>query len=167
MTTPDYARMMARYNRWMNHGIYRAAGELSDEARRRERGAFFGSIHGTLNHILWADQIWLHRFIDTPQPKAATIAGSAGQFDAFGELQKEREAFDQVIETFADELTPTWLEGDLSWYSDAVGREVSKPKSLLLTHLFNHQTHHRGQVHCMLTACGVATDATDLPFMPE
>jgi uncharacterized damage-inducible protein DinB len=84
--------------------------------------------------------------------------------EAWEELKRERQAFDQVIIDWASTLDPRWLEGDLTWFSSAVGREVTKPKRLLVAHMFNHQTHHRGQVHCMLTQCGVEPGATDLPF---
>jgi uncharacterized damage-inducible protein DinB len=164
MITPDYVRAMARYNRWQNESIYGAADGLADEQRKEQRGAFFGSIHGTLNHLLWADQIWMSRFAGTPKPNAPDIPRSTGMFEAWGELKRERQGFDGVISAWADGIEPGWLEGDLTWFSGAAGREVTKPRWLLVTHLFNHQTHHRGQVHCMLTQCGVKPGPTDLPF---
>jgi uncharacterized damage-inducible protein DinB len=164
MITPAYVRMMADYNRWQNRNLYGAADGLSDAVRKEQRGAFFGSIHATLNHLLWADQIWMSRFAGTPRPKAPGIPDSLAMFEAWDELKCEREAFDEVIIAWADKLDPKWLEGDLTWFSAAVKREVSKPKAMLVAHLFNHQTHHRGQVHCMLTQCGVKPGATDLPF---
>lgn len=85
-------------------------------------------------------------------------------YEAWDDLKRERAAFDQVMADWAGKLEPAWLEGDLTWFSGAAGREVTKPKWLLVTHLFNHQTHHRGQVHCLLTQCGVKPGATDLPF---
>jgi uncharacterized damage-inducible protein DinB len=85
-------------------------------------------------------------------------------FDSWEELERERWAFDQVIIDWAEKLDPAWLEGDLSWYSGAIQREVTKPKALLVVNMFNHQTHHRGQVHCMLTQAGVRPGDTDLPF---
>jgi uncharacterized damage-inducible protein DinB len=164
MITPDYVRAMARYNRWQNESIYGAADGLADEQRKEQRGAFFGSIHGTLNHLLWADQIWMSRFAGTPKPNAPDIPRSTGMFGAWEELKRERQGFDGVISAWADGIEPGWLEGDLTWFSGAAGREVTKPRWLLVTHLFNHQTHHRGQVHCMLTQCGVKPGPTDLPF---
>jgi uncharacterized damage-inducible protein DinB len=164
MIAPDYARAMASYNRWQNENIYGAAGTLSDAQRKENRGAFFGSIHGTLNHLLFGDQAWMSRFAGTPKPKAASISDSVAMHEAWEELKGERQAFDQVIIDWASTLDPRWLDGDLTWFSSAVGREVTKPKCLLVTHMFNHQTHHRGQVHCMLTQCGVEPGATDLPF---
>jgi uncharacterized damage-inducible protein DinB len=163
MITPDHVRTMADYNRWQNGNLYAAADELTDAQRKEARGAFFGSIHGTLNHLLWGDQIWMSRFADTPKPKGG-IPESVALFEGWDDLKRERQAFDSVIIDWAATLAPSWLEGDLTWFSGAAGREVTKPKWLLVTHLFNHQTHHRGQVHCMLTQCGVKPGATDLPF---
>lgn len=164
MITTEYVCTMASYNRWQNESLYGAAGTLSDAQRKEPRGAFFGSIHGTLNHLLWGDQMWMSRFAGTPKPKASGIPGSTDMFETWDDLEREREAFDQVISNWADKLEPTWLEGDLTWFSGAAGREMTKPKWMLVTHLFNHQTHHRGQVHCMLTQCGLKPGATDLPF---
>lgn len=164
MITTDYVRAMAGYNRWQNENVYGAAGTLNDAQRKEQRGAFFGSIHGTLNHLLWGDQIWMSRFAGTPKPKAPGIPGSTEMFEGWDDLKRERVAFDQVIIDWAARIGPEWLDGDLTWFSGAAGREVTKPKGLLVTHLFNHQTHHRGQVHCMLTQCGVKPGVTDLPF---
>jgi uncharacterized damage-inducible protein DinB len=164
MITPEYVRTMASYNRWQNENLYGAAGTMTDAQRKAQRGAFFGSIHGTLNHLLWGDQIWMDRFAGTPKPKAPGIPGSTEMFESWEELEHERRAFDEVMSAWAATLESSWLEGDLTWFSGAAGREVTKPKWLLVTHLFNHQTHHRGQVHCMLTQCGLKPGATDLPF---
>jgi uncharacterized damage-inducible protein DinB len=164
MITPEYARTMAGYNHWQNENVYGAADALGDAKRKEVRGAFFGSIHGTLNHLLWGDQIWLSRFAGTPKPKAAGIPDSVSMYESWDDLKRERWAFDEVIADWAGKLDEAWLAGELTWFSGAAGREVTKPRWLLVTHLFNHQTHHRGQVHCMLTQCGVKPGATDLPF---
>jgi uncharacterized damage-inducible protein DinB len=165
MIDAEYVRTMAGYNRWQNQNFYGAADGLSDDQRKQARGAFFGSIHATFNHLLWGDQIWMSRLAGTPKPKAAGIPDSVSMFEAWDELKRERQTFDQVMVDWADKLDARWLEGDLSWFSGAAGRDVTRPKWLLVTHLFNHQTHHRGQIHCMLTQCGVKLgEATDLPF---
>jgi uncharacterized damage-inducible protein DinB len=166
MITPAYAQTMARYNRWQNRSLHGAADTLSDAQRKEPRGAFFGSVHATLNHLLWADQLWLHRFAGTPAPPAKSIAQSVAQVESWEELKRQRVAFDEVIIDWADRLDPAWLEGDLTWFSGAAGREMSRPKPLLVATLFNHQTHHRGQVHCLLTQFGIKPGDTDLPFMP-
>jgi uncharacterized damage-inducible protein DinB len=162
MITPAYVRAMAGYNRWQNQNLYGSADLLTDAQRKQHRGAFFGSIHGTLSHLLWADQIWMSRFAGTPKPKAAGIPDSPAMVERWDDLKAERAAFDEVIVGWAERLDPLWLEGDLTWFSGAAGRELTKPKGPLVVHLFNHQTHHRGQVHCMLTQCGVKPGATDL-----
>ncbi len=94
------------------------------------------------------------------------LPSSATAISEWNELLKTRAELDGSIIDWAEALDPKWLEGDLTWYSGAMGREVSKPKWALVTHMFNHQTHHRGQVHCMLTQAGVKPEDTDLPFMP-
>jgi uncharacterized damage-inducible protein DinB len=164
MITPGHVRAMADYNRWQNQNLYGAADELSDSARKEPRGAWFGSIHATLNHLLWADQMWMNRLAGTPKPRVPGIPESVGMFGSWDDLKRERAAFDQVIIDWAERLDPAWLDGDLTWFSGVLGREVSRPKWLLVTHVFNHQTHHRGQVHCMLTQAGARPGGTDLPF---
>jgi uncharacterized damage-inducible protein DinB len=164
MISPAYIQTMARYNTWQNTNIYRAASGLSDAQRKEDRGAFFGSIHATLNHILWADQMWLMRFGAAPSPAAKSIAEGAAQYGDWDALSDERRRFDALIQDWADSLDGSALEGDLTWFSGGLGREVTNPRALILTHIFNHQTHHRGQVHAMLTGFGVKPGITDLPF---
>lgn len=162
MITPEYLRTMAAYNRWQNRSVYAAADGLDDGERRRDRGAFFGSIHATLNHLLWGDEIWMSRFAGTPGPRAATIPESAGQIEGWDELKRQRVSFDGVIEAWAADIAPEWLKGNMTWFSVAAKREITAPRALLATHMFNHQTHHRGQVHALLTAAGAHPDDTDL-----
>lgn len=164
MISPDYVRIMAAYNAEMNRRIYAAAARLSDQERRRERGAFWGSIHGTLNHILWGDTVWMARFEGWENP-AQSIKESAALYQDFTRLQEARAEADRRISDWAGRVEPDWLSGELGWYSGALGREMTKPVSLLVAHFFNHQTHHRGQVHVMLTAVGEKTGDTDLPFV--
>jgi uncharacterized damage-inducible protein DinB len=161
-----YVQRMARYNRWQNENLYGVADQLPDIERRRDRGAFFGSIHQTLSHLLWGDRIWMSRFTDVPRPQGG-IAQSVSLYAEWTALKHDRAAFDTTILGWADGLDPAWLAGELSWFSGAAGREVCKPKWLLVAHMFNHQTHHRGQVHCMLTQAGGRPRDTDLPLMPE
>ena len=166
MIDAAYVQRMARYNRWQNESLYGVADALSDAERRQERGAFFGSVHKTLSHLLWADHIWMSRFTDVPAPQGG-IAGSVALFPDWDILKRERVAFDDTIEHWADGLDASALAGDHTWFSGAAQREITKPKWLLVTHMFNHQTHHRGQVHCMLTQAGGKPQATDLAFMVE
>jgi uncharacterized damage-inducible protein DinB len=165
MIDPAYVRRMARYNRWQNQNLYGCAGGLTDAERRRERGAFFGSVHKTLSHLLWADRIWMSRFTDVTKPEGG-IKGSVALYEDWDELKRARIAFDGTMIAWADGLDAAWLGGDLTYMSSSAG-EVTKPKWLLVTHMFNHQTHHRGQVHCMLTQAGGRPHDTDLPYMAE
>ncbi len=161
-----YVQRMARYNRWQNENLYGIADRLSVGERQRERGAFFGSIQKTLNHLLWGDQIWMCRFTDMPKPEGG-IPESVALYDDWERLKSERAAFDRKILDWASTVEPDWLAADQTYFSGAVGREVTKPRWVLVTHMFNHQTHHRGQVHCMLTQADGRPSDTDLPFMPE
>ncbi|WP_186420317.1 DinB family protein [Bosea sp. CS1GBMeth4] len=161
MIDKSFVTTMARYNRWQNQSLYGAAGGLTDAARRQDRGAFFGSIHGTFCHLLWADRMWLSRFADMPRP---TVPGSesARMIEAWDELVAERRATDDVIGDWAGGLSSDWLAGDLTWVSGISRRELTRPRALLVMHFFNHQTHHRGQIHAMLTGAGAKPDDTDL-----
>ena len=161
-----YVQRMARYNRWQNENLYGVADRLSDAERRRERGAFFGSIHQTLSHLLWGDRIWMSRFAGLPAPPGG-IPQSVSLFPDWEVLRRERDATDASIIGWADGLEPRALGGDLTWHSNAVNRDITKPTWVLVTHFFNHQTHHRGQVHCMLTQVGGKPHDTDLQYMPE
>jgi uncharacterized damage-inducible protein DinB len=161
-----YAQRMARYNRWQNENLYGVADRLSAEDRGRERGAFFGSIHKTLSHLLWGDQIWMSRFADVPKLQAG-IPESVTLYPDWSGLKAERAHFDQTIIDWTDTVEDDWLAAEQTYYSAATKRELTRPRWLLITHMFNHQTHHRGQVHCMLTQAGGRPHHTDLPVMPE
>lgn len=168
MITPAHAQMMARYNRWQNRSLYGAADRLPDVERKRSRGAFFESIHGTLCHILFGDKMWMHRFDPAnPAPHVKSIKETATAITDWDELKAEREGFDQLIIDWTGRMTPADLQGDLTWFSGALGRDVTRSRWELVTHMFNHQTHHRGQAHCLLTQNGLKMADTDIPFMPE
>ena len=164
MIDAAYILCMARYNRWQNESLYRVADGLTDDARRLMRGAFFGSIHRTLNHILWGDMIWMSRFAKTDKPQAG-MSGSAELHAEWRDLVAARKAFDDTIENWAEKLDPSWPEGNLTWFSVITQTERSMPRWVLVTNMFNHQTHHRGQVHAMLTQAGGKPDDTDLMLM--
>ena len=166
MISVAYIRTMARYNRWQNRSIFGAADTLSSEERRRDRGAFFKSIEGTLNHLLWGDSMWLHRFAATPRP-SGSIADSASRIPDWDQLQAERKAVDEAIVIWSDGVGEDWLTENSTYFSGALGREVTLSRQLLVAHFFNHQTHHRGQVHAMLTAAGAKPDDTDLMLLKD
>jgi uncharacterized damage-inducible protein DinB len=162
----SYVQRMARYNRWQNENLYGVADRLSDAERRRERSAFFGSIHKTFSHLLWGDQVWMSRLADLPKPKVG-IPDSVTLYADWDNLKAERADCDGKIVGWADTVDDRWLAADQSFFSSSLGRELTKPRWVLVTHMFNHQTHHRGQVHCMLTQAGGKPSDTDLPLMPE
>ena len=165
MPNKDYAIAMACYNIWQTENLTGAASGLDSAARQQARGSFFGSIEATFAHLLWGDRTWLSRFAGTPAPTGGIATSTAmPDWQAFC---TDRAAFDRMILVWAKGVDPAWFDGDLSWYSGAVGRDLTKPRRLLVLQFFNHQTHHRGQIHAMLTAAGVKPGDTDVPFMPD
>jgi uncharacterized damage-inducible protein DinB len=166
MPNKEYVLTMARYNHWQNQSLIAAADGLTAAERMKERGAFFGSIQKTLSHVFWGDSVWMSKFTGSPAPQGG-IPDSTDFITDWDQFRIERKALDERILQWAHDVAPDWFDGDLSWYSMVQDREVSKPKSTLVIHLFNHQTHHRGQVHAMLTSAGATPDDTDVPFMPE
>ena len=162
-----HVQTMAAYNKWQNESLYGAADTLDDSARRSDRGAFFGSIHGTLNHLLWGDRTWMNRFAGTAKPAQSNFTKSVEEGGDWQDLKAARSEMNQLIIDWALGLKNETLEGDLTWFSSAMQADFSKPLWILVTHFFNHQTHHRGQVHAMLTAAGAKPDDTDLFIMPE
>jgi len=161
LVAPAYVRTMAAYNAEMNRRIYGAAARLTAEERAENRGAFWNSIHETLAHILWGDQMWMSRFDGWPKPSAGT-KDMARAYSDFAELARVRAEADAGITAWADRVTPAWLAEELIWFSGAAQRELRVSKSKLVMHFFNHQTHHRGQAHAMITAAGQQTGDTDL-----
>ena len=163
MQIKDYAVAMAAYNAWMNEKVYACAAELSDAERKRDLGAFFKSIHRTLNHILLGDQAWLQRFRDQP----VTMASPSEQLHAeFGQLWAARRSMDREISTWADGLIDDFADRPLAFYSVTYKRNRVVPGWVAIAHLFNHQTHHRGQVTTLLRQLGKDSGVTDLPWMP-
>jgi len=159
----SYPVLLAEYNRWMNRRLYAACGTLSDEQRRLDHGVFFKSIHATLDHILWGDRAWMRRFTSKAYP-----LGAAGQdlFHDFEELRAERELMDGDILEFARGVSAQWLDSPLTWTSQLYSFTQTAPQFALLLQMFNHQTHHRGQVHAILTRVGVDMGPTDIPVLP-
>jgi len=156
---PDALRGLARYNRLANERLYDGAAQLSDAERKADRGAFFGSIHNTLNHILVGDRIWLSRFEGKPAP--VTRLDSV-LHDDFAELRAARREEDDRIAAFFDIVSPEVLAGSLRWTSMA-GEDFNNSMALIAIHLFNHQTHHRGQAHDLLCQAGIRHVVLDMP----
>ncbi len=166
LVNPVFVRTMAAYNAEMNRRLYAAAGRIPDPARREPRGAFWGSLHGTLCHLLWGDQMWMSRFDGWTKPTVIQKQ-SPTLVDDFDELRRLRVDADEKISAWAGRVTEAWLAEDQSWFSASVQKELRSPRSFLVTHFFNHQTHHRGQAHALITACGENTGDTDLFLVVE
>ncbi len=165
MISPEYIRLMAAYSHWQNTAINNAAEMLSDSQRRQQRQLFFGSIHATVSHLLWGDQLWLHRLAGTPAPAAPDIPNSLTLYAEWTSLRSAREETDQWMLDWGRRADSRDLTGELSWFSGAVQRQISRPRWVCAIQLFNHGTHHRGQVHAALTQAGAKTTDTDVPFM--
>jgi uncharacterized damage-inducible protein DinB len=164
MISLDWCRMMAAYNTEMNHRLYAAADGLEASAREADGGAFWGSIQGTLCHLVWGDTTWMSRF-DAWEKPSVGMKQSPVMITDWAELKSRRAAADAKIEAWAGSLTPERLAGPLIWYSGIAGREMRMPYWITVGHFFNHQTHHRGQAHALLTRAGAATGDTDLPWV--
>ena len=162
---------LARYNTWFNERLYDACEQVPDAERRRDRGAFFGSIHGTLNHLVWADKLWLARFAAQDTSFAALapalLALPAGAMhatmlhEAWDALRADRRALDAAIEAWIGDLPQDWPARTMA-YVNTRGVAREHPAWQALTHFFNHQIHHRGQVTTLLAQAGVDPGLTDI-----
>ena len=170
MSTPSHFREMAEYNEWMNAKVHETAARLTAEELALDRGAFFGSILGTLNHLVVGDTIWLKRFAAHPanptslEPLRAMAQPAALNqvlFTDLGELAACRKVIDAAIKAWAAALTQADLDHVLH-YANTKGVKSQKRMSSLATHFFNHQTHHRGQVTTLLFQAGQDVGTTDL-----
>ena len=167
LLTADYVGLMARYNAWQNAQIAHAIEGARLAVLTEDHGAFFGSILGTLNHILWADGLWLHRLGVTDARPEGGIDASTALTPTGAAWSAARFAADGRIRRWAGRVHSIDLTGDLTFHSGALGAEVTRPVAVCVAHMFNHQTHHRGQIHAMLTRAGLTAPVTDLVFMPE
>ena len=161
MITAQYCRTMAAYNRWQNDNLRALVAGMDENDLRLDRGAFFGSISGTMNHLLWGDIIWLHRMGagDPPVGQHTELTAEKGAWDTL------RDATDTRITDWAAAMTDADLGRDVTWHSVMNKKDMVNPMTDCVVHFFNHQTHHRGQIHAMLTAAGQKTMDTDLLFM--
>ena len=171
----EHYRFLARYNGWINQRLYDACEQLSDDERKRDRRAYFGSIHHTLGHLIVADQIWLARLaicgIDHRTP-FASLAGEAirmpegthlgsSLFEHWADLRAKRTQLDNTIEQWVAELPDGFAQFTMR-YSNSKGVLRVHPAWQAITHFFNHQTHHRGQATTLLTQAGVDIGVTDM-----
>ena len=163
MISVEYCQLLARYNRWMNERIYAAVDEMPDAERKRDCGAWFGSVHRTLNHILWGDRMWLGRFTDPPCNVAPY---GADMYSDFATLQRERGATDTRILDWAGGLSADWLASTLEYRAAADGKRRRLPAWIAAAQLFQHATHHRGQLTTLMKQAGRDPGITDLPYLP-
>lgn len=165
MISAEYCRLMARYNSWQNSSLVTAADGLSNVDRWQDRGAFFRSIAATLNHLYWADAIMLQRLMGNSRPEAP-IRHSLTSPSDWDEFKIRRVQRDQDVEIWAARLVDADLQGMTVWYPGNGATRMERPTAFCAAELFNHQTHHRGQVHAMLTAAGTTPEPTDLSRLP-
>ncbi len=155
-------RMFAAYNRWANERLYEAAAKLPDADYRAERGAFFGSLHGTLNHILVADRVWMRRFTgEGPTPTRLDEI----LFDTLEPLAAARRDEDERIIAWVEGLSEADLAGTFTYRTLTRPTDVTQPRAPALAHFFNHQTHHRGQCHTLLTIAGGKSAAPEMDLI--
>lgn len=152
-------QMLSDYNRWANGRIYDACSALSDVDYRADRGAFFGSAHRTLNHLLVADRIWLRRITGTG---TAPMELNVVLHEDFTDLRKAREAEDERFVQLTGSFEPDAFSRIVSYTPVTVPTPVSEPLGVMLAHVFNHQTHHRGQIHAILTSLGQPSIVLDM-----
>jgi uncharacterized damage-inducible protein DinB len=150
----------ARYNEWANRLLYDAAASLPDADYRADRGAFFKSLHGTLNHLLVADRIWMQRFTGEG---TAPDRLNAILHEALADLRAARAAEDRRIIAYVDGLDDERLAGTIAYRRVSTPDMVVQPLAPALSHFFNHQTHHRGQAHAILT--GLTGKAPELDLL--
>ena len=159
----EMPRLLASHNRWMNENLYAACSGIPDEERKRDLGAFFGSIHGTLNHLLLVDRLWLGRIRNVPFHIESLDQELYGDFDT---LKCERRETDSEISRMMAELSPDSLGRQIAYTSFLKKATVRLPLGLILAHVFQHQTHHRGQVTTLVSQLGYDFGVTDMIYMP-
>lgn len=158
------AQLLASYNRWMNEKLYSVCEKLPDEERKANRGAFFRSIHGVLNHLLLGDRIWMGRFEGDPYP----VEGLDQElYSDFTELRSQRSSMDGRIERWAASLTDVALDGKLEFTSFVNPKSRTYDMKVCVAHFFNHQTHHRGQLTALISQTGLDYGITDLMWLPS
>lgn len=158
-----YFRTLARYNHWMNEKLLAVCAAMSDAERKQNRGAPFRSLHGTFNHLLVCDHLWLGRF------KAQPFSVPSLDYELctnFEELKREREKTDAEITEWVASLSDAALQSDLTFTAFSHPTQYTRPLWFCALHFFNHQTHHRGQITALIEQAGYDCGVTDLGAMP-
>ena len=163
MISRAYCTLMANYSRWQNEQLLAACASLEDSVRKQADNSFFGSIHGTFNHLIFGDKGWMTRFETGESAPLGPREEFYAEFDA---LRDARRAIDDRILGWAEKLDDTWLAAPFTYVSRISGQRYERPAWLLVVHMFNHQTHHRGQLTDQLARLGVDYGVTDLPATP-
>ena len=156
-------RTFAQYSRWMNGKLYEVCATFSDEERKLQRGAPFGSMHGNLNHTLLADKVWLARFtgeIFVPKSLADEVHSD------YDDLRAARHATDDGIEAYVNSLSEEQLGAPFTYRSFVIPRDHTFPLWFCLAHMFNHQTHHRGQLTALIEQAGGDCGVSDFLQLP-
>jgi uncharacterized damage-inducible protein DinB len=166
MITVEYCRTMASYNAWQNRGVMEIMKGLPEKELLKDRKGFFGSIFKTANHLLWGDLLWIKRFDGGFGPRVETVDESIALHETLDLWLGDRLRTDDRITRWAGKLRQVDLVGNLAWHSTSTGNDMEMPQAMCIVHFFNHQTHHRGQLHAMFTAAGFKPSATDLVLMP-
>lgn len=158
-----HVNLLAEYNRWMNGELFEVCARIPDSDRRRDMGAFFRSIHGTFNHLLLADRLWMGRLTDEPFVVSSLAEELYADYD---DLHRERRMEDQRILNWVAALTEIDLDREISYISAVDKKHRQFRMEDILLHLFHHQTHHRGQITTLISQLGHDFGETDLLFMP-
>ncbi len=163
MPTIDHFRHLSDYNRWMNQQLFSVCQEIPDSIRKEDKGAFFRSIHGTLNHLLLVDLIWLTRFQEQPFEFESLEQELYQDFDT---LRSERQIADDEIDSWINSLTEEQLAEPFKFHSVIKKRECVYPLGHMVMYFFTHQIHHRGQVTTLIKQVGYEPGDTDLLWLP-
>lgn len=159
----NYYQLMARYNQWINRSLYGVCAQIDDGQRKADRGAFFKSIHSTLNHILWGDRMWLARFGAATVPP---VPLGEDWYTDFTDLQSEREKTDTLLIDWTNGLNDAVLLEIVEFTSASDAKTRRAPRWIFAVQMFNHQTHHRGQVTTLVKQLGYDPGVTDIPWTP-
>jgi len=160
----NHYELMADYNRWMDRKLYEVCSRIPDDERKKDMGAFFKSIHGTLNHIYYGDTAWLERLRDN---KFAPRTLGVDIFEDFKDLRAAQEKIDLELIEWAKTLSRDYLDSEYEYISNVDGISRTLPRWILVAHMFNHQTHHRGQLTTLIMQLGIDPGITDIPWLPS
>ncbi|WGS84047.1 DinB family protein [Methylomonas sp. UP202] len=163
MNLPAYFVLQARYSQWVNNRLYDVCATLADAERKQDRGVFFGSIHGTWNHLLLGDRLWMARLQDQPQPYQRL---DLELYADFSELRAAQSTDDQNLLEWVQNLSADDLERRIAFRSLSTGQDKELAVATMLTTLFIHKTHHRGQITALLSQCGCDYGAIDFICAP-